>query len=183
MGGTGNTPEHPGPVLPDNVLWGDSGHSVRDTPSVFTQKTFAPLLGGLSCPFPNRASEVAGVTVSKHPCDFRYVQILFHQKLNRPLSPGTFEHLRKTRPLFHQTTLDRSGAHAHRFGHALQAGTGGLRRAPDGAFYCPNIRGNLVLDQGCTIGGLAVSLLVLPIRAQFFGPNTTCLAKAVSGAI
>ena len=100
--GTGTKPEHPGPVLPHIVLWGQSGHLERDTLLVVTQKTCSPPPGGLSGPLTNRASKVAGVAVSKHPCDLRYVQILLHQKLNRPLSPGPFEHLRETRPLLRQ---------------------------------------------------------------------------------
>jgi len=130
---------------------------VRDTLPAVTQKTCSPLPGGLSCPFSNRASKVAGVAVSKHPRNFRNAQILSYQKLNRPLPPGPFEHLRKTRPLLRQQTLERSGAHAHRFGHALQAGTGGSRRAPDGAFYCPEISESLALDQVDTIQSMRKS--------------------------
>jgi len=124
---------------------------VRDTLLAVTQKTFTPLLGGLSCPFANGAAKVAGVAVPKHPCDLGNVQILFHQKLDRPLSLGSVEYLGKARPLFHQQTLKRSGAHSHRFGNILQSGIVGPTHIPDGAFRGRKFDYIFALDQSDTL--------------------------------
>ena len=122
----------------------------NETPAI-TQKTFAPLLGGLSCPFANGAAEVAGVAVSKNPGNFRYGQLLFQQKLDRPSSLGSFDYLGKGRPLFHQQTLKRSGTHSHRFGNIAQAEIAGPTRTAGRVFHSLNFDEILALDQCDTL--------------------------------
>jgi len=156
---------------------------VGHTPLAVTQKAFAPLLGGLSCPFTHRAAEVAGVAVSKHQRDFGHAQILFHQKLDRPLSLGSVEYLGKGCPLFHQQTLKRSGAHAHRFGNIAQAGIAGPTRAAGRAFHGLNFDERLALDQCDTLGNLTTVVGLSRNRTRLFGPDTPCLSKAAIRAI
>ncbi len=141
-------------TLPDVASGGYSGHLAGDTSPAFTQKTFAPLLGGLPCPIAHRAAKVAGVAVPQHLCNLRNVQILLRQKLDRPLLLRTFEYLGKGCPLLHQQTLKRPGAQLHRFGNIRQRGSVRPARIPDSTFHSLRFDENLAQRQCDFLEGL-----------------------------